>query len=137
MKHACAGQNTTNEPSAHAVARCSLEGDALCVFDIKARDGTETLENFEKCLQAVAKDTFPKCATQAQKRYSHCTACKPSDVGACECTSGITEIANFLKDFLSEVETNDEGAEVVTPETKFPAEYKTLDLLKCGVLAAW
>ena len=68
LKRVCMGQNATTRPSVHAVARCLLEGDTLCAFNIKvAEAGNKTLANFEKCLTAVAKNAFPKCATQAQK----------------------------------------------------------------------
>ena len=71
-----------------------------------------------------------------QKRHSHHTVHEPSNMCTCECASCITKIDDFLEDFPPKVKTNDEGAEVVTAETKLPAD-KILDPLKCGVPAAW
>ena len=69
VNHVIIGQNATNSPSKFAVARCPLEGDALHAFDNKAKDGTETNDLYEACMNAVATEVFPKRAVQVQKQY--------------------------------------------------------------------
>jgi hypothetical protein len=60
----------TTPMAAYNLTRSVLRGNALDVFDNKARQlQTINVENYIKCLNAVTNDIFPRHALQNQKRY--------------------------------------------------------------------
>eukprot|EP00957_Ditylum_brightwellii_P070177 5331228-Ditylum_brightwellii.AAC.1 len=64
------GQNVTQGPPIYAVAKILLKGNALTVFEqAENTHGNQTLQNFNMCLDDVAKHVFPEKAGQTQKRY--------------------------------------------------------------------
>ena len=63
------GQNATGPGAKFALARRSLESEALATFNNQAATDAETNESFEECLDKVGNLIFPKRALQLQKRY--------------------------------------------------------------------
>eukprot|EP00957_Ditylum_brightwellii_P091646 6978608-Ditylum_brightwellii.AAC.1 len=57
-------------PPSYAVAKTLLKGNNLTVFEqAENTHGNQTLQNFDLCLDDVAKHVFPEKAGQTQKRY--------------------------------------------------------------------
>eukprot|EP00957_Ditylum_brightwellii_P028991 2190513-Ditylum_brightwellii.AAC.1 len=70
------GQNVTQGPQSYAVAKNLLNGNALTVFKQAEIDhGNQTVQNFDLCLDDVAKHVFLEKAWQIQKRYMQRNIC--------------------------------------------------------------
>lgn len=70
---AAKGQGTTSGPGQFALARHSLVGEALTMFENKFKPTggpalTETVPHCTQCLNAVRKGVFPANAASVQKR---------------------------------------------------------------------
>ena len=118
------GQNATGAAARCALARRSLESEALATFNNQAATGTETVDAFEICLDKVGNLIFPKRALQLQKRYMRRSPRKPGTMKTRTYVSRVLELNNYLPLFPK-------LAEGVAPTKLADDEIK--DLLEFGM----
>jgi hypothetical protein len=126
---AIVGQNITSGPPKYALARRTLEGDALAAFDASAiTNGGETNANFTTTLNALTTHLFPARALQTQKRYMRRYLRKPNDTRAREHVARVVEINALLTEFPD--------PQVGVAATSLPDD-ELLDLLEYGCPNSW
>ena len=96
----CVGQNVTTGPGQCALARRSLVGDALTVFNNHAGAlNQESVENCKKCLNTVRDSVFPCRAAATQKQCMRHFLKKPLSVTTREWLARVFEINKCLPRF--------------------------------------
>eukprot|EP00957_Ditylum_brightwellii_P047582 3614870-Ditylum_brightwellii.AAC.1 len=87
-------------PPSYAVAKTSLEGDTLTVFEqAEITHGNQTVLHFKLCLDDVAKHVFPEKSGQTQKRYMQRKICYSKGTTVKEWVAKVLELNGYLKDF--------------------------------------
>ena len=130
------GQNVTGGPQKFVVARRLLDGEALTNFENEAKKQTtaqgnvsETGATFTACLDAVARNVFPKRAVLLQKRYMRRFVRKPMEMKTRDYVARLSELNSYLPSFPPVT------AGGSAPE-KLPDD-EIVDLLEFGVPNAW
>ena len=122
------GQNITSGPPSYAVAKTLLRGDALAVFEqAETTHGTQTMPNYEKCLDDVAEHVFPEKAGQIQKRYMRRNIHFSKEYTVKQWVARVKELNGYLKDFPAH-----NGTATQPLDTD-----ELLDILEYGVPSSW
>eukprot|EP00957_Ditylum_brightwellii_P195536 14899099-Ditylum_brightwellii.AAC.1 len=115
-------------PPSYAVAKALPKSNALTVFEqAENTHGNQTLQNFDLCLDDVAKHAFPEKAGQTQKRYIRRHICFGRRITAKEWVAQVLELNGYLKDFPAH------NRNAIQPLDKD----ELLDILEYGVPASW
>jgi len=100
LRKVMVGLDMTTGPSRYSLARRLLQGDALAAFNRAATEqGTETKENFDKCLESLIQHVFPKRALAIQKRFMRRFLRKPRSMKVREFAARLTELNEHLAMF--------------------------------------
>ena len=109
MERVFIGQNLSTGPHKFSMARRLLIGESLSHFEKKAESFVEvveqvenchkSIENFEKCLQAVTMTVFPQKALMTQKRYMRRIMRKPRAMKTRDYCARYAEINKYLEEF--------------------------------------
>jgi hypothetical protein len=83
------------------IGRRLMDGDALSEFEnfVTAEQLTQTVNNFNRAMEEVAKHVFPTQAAKLQKRYLRRFVCKPLTMNVRKFAARIQEINNYLPFF--------------------------------------
>jgi hypothetical protein len=98
MKRVFRGQGVSTGPGKFEVARRLLIGGALTTFN-QALDGTETLESFKTCMNAVRESIFPLHACVLQKKAMRQGMRKPAGVPIKQFVDRMAELNAYLTRF--------------------------------------
>lgn len=125
-----AGQNVTDGPGMFTIGRRLMDGDALSEFEnfVTAEQLTQTVNNFNRAMEAVAKHVFPAQAAKLQKRYLRRFVRKPLTMSVRKFVARIQEINNYLPSFPPQVPGE--------PIQKLDDD-EVIDLMEFGVPRAW
>lgn len=125
-----AGQNVTDGPGMFTIGRRLMDGDALSEFEnfVTAEQLTQTVSNFNRAMEAVAKHVFPAQAAKLQKRYLRRFVRKPFTMNVRKFVARIQEINNYLPFFPPQVPGE--------PIQKLDDD-EVIDLMEFGVPRAW
>ena len=125
-----AGQNVTDGPGMFTIGRRLMDGDALSEFEnfVTAEQLTQTVNNFNRAMEAVAKHVFPAQAAKLQKRYLRRFVRKPLTMSVRKFVTRIQEINNYLPSFPPQVPGE--------PIQKLDDD-EVIDLMEFGVPRAW
>eukprot|EP00957_Ditylum_brightwellii_P116100 8856563-Ditylum_brightwellii.AAC.1 len=122
------GQNVTQGPASHAVAKTLLKGGTLTVFEqAEIAHGNQTVPHFDLCLDDVAEHVFPVKAGQIQKHYMRRNICYGKEFTVKEWVAKVTELNSYLKDF---------PAHNRNPTQPLNTD-ELLDILEFGVPVRW
>ena len=124
------GQNVTDGPGMFTIGRRLMDGDALAEFEnfVTREQLTQTVNNFNRAMEAVCKHVFPAQAAKLQKRYLHCFVCKPLTMNVRQFVNRVQEINNYLPFFPPQVPGE--------PIQKLDDD-EVIDLMEFGVPRAW
>eukprot|EP00957_Ditylum_brightwellii_P082695 6288498-Ditylum_brightwellii.AAC.1 len=94
------GQNVMQGPTSYAVTKTLLKGDAPTVFEqAENTHGNQTLQNFDLCLDDMAKHVFLEKTGQTQKRYIWRNIHFSRGTTVKEWVAQVLELNDYLKDF--------------------------------------
>jgi hypothetical protein len=112
------------------IGRRLMDGDALSEFEnfVTAEQLTQTVNNFNRAMEAVAKHVFPTQAAKLQKRYLRRFVRKPLTMNVRKFVARIQEINNYLPSFPPQVPGE--------PIQKLDDD-EVIDLMEFGVPRAW
>lgn len=97
LTEAIIGQNITAGARKYAMACRLLQGDALAVFNVHARQlGAETNAHYDAVMQALCKHSFPQQALRVQKRYMRRYMRKPREMTTREYIARVNKINSYL-----------------------------------------
>lgn len=125
-----AGQNVTDGPGMFTIGRRLMDGDALSHFEnfVTAEALTQTVNNFNRAMEAVAKHVFPAQAAKLQKRYMRRFVRKPLGMTSRMFVARVQEINNYLPYFPSQAPGE--------PIQKLDDD-EIIDLMEFGVPRSW
>jgi hypothetical protein len=112
------------------IGRRVMDGDALSEFEnfVTAEQLTQTVNNFNRAMEAVAKHVFPTQAAKLQKRYLRRFVRKPLTMNVRKFVARIQEVNNYLPFFPPQV--------LGEPIQKLDDD-EVIDLMEFGVPRAW
>ena len=126
-----AGQNVTDGPNMFTIGRRLMDGDALSHFEnfVTAEGLTQTVNNFNRAMEAVGKHVFPAQAAKLQKRYLRRFVRKPMGMTSRMFVARVQdELNNYLPHFPSQVPGE--------PIQKLDDD-EIIDLMEFGVPRSW
>ena len=125
-----AGQNVTDGPNMFTIGRRLMDGDALSHFEnfVTAEALTQTVNNFNRAMEAVGKHVFPAQAAKLQKRYLRRFVRKPMGMTSRMFVARVQELNNYLPHFPSQVPGE--------PIQKLDDD-EIIDLMEFGVPRSW
>jgi len=125
VKKIFTGLSLTTGPNQYALMRTILVGDALRVFEEKARgQQTETVNGLKACLEALKEQVFPMNALYKQLTYFRAIK-KPRNMSMRKFYSRMLELNEFIPEFpnASENDKNDETRLKMIVESAIPKEW--------------
>ena len=126
----CVGQNVTTGPGQCSLARRSLTGEALTMFDNHAAaSNQESVPNCQKCLDAVRDSVFPHRAAAMQKQCMRQFLKKPENVKTRKWLARAFELNKHLPRFPPSGDPPVQVTKLDNNEIK--------DIAECGVPHRW
>jgi hypothetical protein len=124
------GQNVTDGPGMFTIGRRLMDGDALSHFEnfVTAEALTQTVNNFNKAMEAVGRHVFPAQAAKLQKRYLRRFVRKPIGMTSRMFVARVQELNNYLPFFPEQVPGE--------PIQKLDDD-EIIDLMEFGVPRSW
>eukprot|EP00957_Ditylum_brightwellii_P170682 12991932-Ditylum_brightwellii.AAC.1 len=94
------GQKLTDVDALYTLVQDLLRGDALTAFNNEqATCKSQSLENLEHCLNAMAVQVFPIKAYKLQKRYIHHMMHKHRHIAVHKWIARVVKMNNYLTEF--------------------------------------